>query len=454
MSDTPKDDSDRTVFRPPPARAPDIPGFSPRPLGALASAPVAAVAPSSGPEASSGATEIVFDFADAEPELYGPEPLVAAASRLIRLGNQLRRLPVAPALNPLRQLVIRELDSFVKRAQALALEPGTVQLAHYILCAFVDDCVMTTPWGAASIWSQHSLLAAYHNDVQGGERLFQFAERMEQNPRREPRIAELLYLCLSLGFEGRMALDPRGASLLQQHRQGLHGAIMSGRAARPELSPQWRGKEAANFVQSFPVPLWAVFAAFGVAALLIFAALLFRLNSRSDAAIAALNDVVGTQQVAAAPGAPLPALDRIRAILQPDIDARRVEVLSEGGDYVIRMIGQGLFESASAELASDYSATFGRIAEAANIAGGDLRIFGHTDNQPPGVSLAYPSNQALSEARAETVGYGIVDAGIPEARISIQGLADSQPIASNASPEGRRQNRRVEVRVAANPVFQ
>jgi type VI secretion system protein ImpK len=454
MSDTPKDDADRTVFRPAPPRAPEIPGFAPRSLGALASAPVAAIAPPSGYEAPSAPGDITFDFTDAEPELHGPEPLVAAASRLIRLGTQLRKLPVSPSLNPLRQLVIRELDSFVKRAQALALEPGTVQLAHYILCAFVDDCIMTTPWGAASVWSQHSLLAAYHNDVQGGERLFQFAERMEQDPRREPRIAELLYLCLSLGFEGRMAVDPRGASLLQQHRHRLHGAIMSGRAARSELSPQWRGKQTTNLVQSFPVPLWAVFAAFGVAALLIFAALLFRLNSRSDAAMAALDEAVGTQQVAAASGAPLPALDRIRSILQPDIDARRIEVLSEGGDYVIRMIGQGLFESASAELASDYKATFGRIAEAANIAGGDLRIFGHTDDQPPGASLAYPSNQALSEARAETVGYGLVDAGIPDARITVQGLADSQPIASNDTVEGRRQNRRVEVRVAANPVFQ
>jgi type VI secretion system protein ImpK len=454
VSDRPEDDRDRTVYTPPPSAAPQIPAFTPHPVAAAG--PVGQPPPGAMPDqAPTPLGAVSFDFAEAEPELYGPEPLVAAASRLIRLGNQLRTVPVSPDLPHLRQLVIRELELFVKRAQSLALEPGTIQLAHYILCAFIDDCVMTTPWGAASVWPQHSLLAAYHNDVQGGERLFQFAERMEQDPRREPRLMELLYLCLSLGFEGRMALDPRGQALLHQHRHSLHGAIAASRRPRPsELSPQWRGKKVVNFVVNFPVPLWAAFAAFAGLAFVVFALLLFRLNASSDSAVAALGDAVGTQAVTAAPEAPLPSLDRIRSILQPDVDAGRIQVVGEGGDIVIRMIGQGLFESASAELAADYGATFRRVAEAANIAGGPLRVYGHTDDQRLSASLVYPSNQALSLARAKTVAGGLTDAGIAEDRISVEGFADTQPIASNATPEGRRQNRRVEVRVVANPVFQ
>jgi type VI secretion system protein ImpK len=454
VSDRPEDDRDRTVYTPPPPAAPQIPAFTPHPVAAAA--PVGQPVPGAIPERPAGPSGAVsFDFAEAEPELYGPEPLVAAASRLIRLGNQLRTVPVSPDLPHLRQLVIRELELFVKRAQSLSLEPGTIQLAHYILCAFIDDCVMTTPWGAASVWPQHSLLAAYHNDVQGGERLFQFAERMEKDPRREPRLMELLYLCLSLGFEGRMALDPRGQALLHQHRHSLHGAIAASRGPQPaHLSPQWRGKTVANFVADFPVPLWAAFAAFALVALAVFAVLLFRLSASSDSVVAALSDTVGTQAIAAAPEAPLPSLDRIRSILQPDVDAGRIQVLGEGGDIVIRMVGQGLFESASADLAADYDPTFRRMAEAANIAGGPLRVYGHTDDQRLSASLAYPSNQALSLSRAQTVADGLVEAGIAESRISVEGFADTQPIATNATPEGRRQNRRVEVRVAANPVFE
>jgi type VI secretion system protein ImpK len=454
VSDRPEDERDRTVYTPPPSPAPQIPAFTPHPVAAAG--PVGQSVPGAMPgQPPAPAGAVLFDFAEAEPELYGPEPLVAAASRLIRLGNQLRTVPVSPDLPHLRQLVIRELELFVKRAQSLALEPGTIQLAHYILCAFIDDCVMTTPWGAASVWPQHSLLAAYHNDVQGGERLFQFAERMEQDPRREPRLMELLYLCLSLGFEGRMALDPRGQALLHQHRHSLHGAIAAGSRPRPpELSPQWRGRPVTNLIRNFPVPLWAAVASFAFAALVIFAILLFRLNGKSDSAVAALSDAVGIQAIAPAPEAPLPNLDRIRSILKPDVDARRIQVLGEGGDIVIRMIGQGLFESASAQLAADYGPTFRRMAEAANIAGGPLRVYGHTDDQRLSASLAYPSNQALSLARAETVAGGLTDAGIADSRITVQGFADTQPIASNADPEGRRQNRRVEVRVVANPVFQ
>ncbi len=61
---------------------------------------------------------------------------------------------------------------------------------------------MSTPWGASSQWSRQSLLAAFHNDVQGGDRMFQFAERMAQDPQREPRLIELLYQCLSLASRG------------------------------------------------------------------------------------------------------------------------------------------------------------------------------------------------------------------------------------------------------------
>ena len=273
------------------------------------------------PAAPAGGAPAKLDFAADEPPIFGPEPLVAAASRLIHLSTRLRAMAIGPDLSSLRQLVIRELDAFSKRAQGLGLQPSSVQLAHYILCAFIDDAVMATPWGANSPWSQHSLLAAYHNDVQGGERLFQFAERMEADPNREPRLMELLYLCLSLGFEGRAALDPRGQNLLGQRRQRLAAAIAGQRGARPEeLSPQWKGVEAGDGRYAPRVPLWVVGAALALVGLVIFAALLFRLSSEGTAAMTALDQTVGTAIVAPPPPAPetaTPTFDKVRSILAP-----------------------------------------------------------------------------------------------------------------------------------------
>ena len=457
MSGNPEDPpSERTVFQPgrpvggpAPAPASAVPaggGYTP-PLPQSVPAPVAA--------APSGVTgsPARLDFAAAEPELYGPEPLVAAAGRLIHLASRVRTMPVGPDLAGMRQLVIRELDAFSPRARNLGLDPKTVQLSHYILCAFMDDAVMSTPWGSNSPWSQHSLLAAYHNDTQGGDRLFQFAERMEADPNREPRLMELLYQCLSLGFEGRAALDPRGGSLLQQRRSRLGAAIIGRTGAAPaELSPQWRGQTVASGKFAPRVPLWAILAGLAALGAVIFAALLFRLSSQSDAAIAGLNQAVGTSQIVPppppAPETATPTFDKMREILAPDIGAGRVQVLREGNEIVLRLVNQGLFESAQADPSAAWSDTFGRLAEAANLSKGPLRIEGHTDNQ--GIrSLAFPSNLELSVVRARSVGAALGSAGLGDpARVTVTGLGDSRAIGDNATADGRRQNRRVEIHVA------
>ncbi len=452
MSDKPDDPAERTVFqpaRPAPGAAPGFPTPQPAPTAGGYAPPPAAAAPQ--PARQQGGAPARLDFAAAEPDLYGPEPLVAAAGRLIHLASQVRTMPVGPDLPGLRQLVIRELDAFSPRAQSLGLDAKTVQLAHYILCAFMDDAVMSTPWGSNSPWSQHSLLAAYHNDTQGGDRLFQFAERMEADPNREPRLMELLYQCLSLGFEGRAALDPRGASLLQQRRSRLATAI-AGRTgpAAAELSPQWRGVEALGGSYAPRIPLWAILAGLATIGLVIFAALLFRLSSQSDAAIASLNQAVGTSQIVPPPPAPetaTPTYDRMKTILAPDIAAGRVAVLREGNEIILRLNNQGLFESAAATPSSAWSDTIARVAQAANLSKGPIRSIGHTDNQ--GIrSLEFPSNLALSEARAKAVSVALGSAGLTDpSRITSSGQGDASPIGDNATPDGRRQNRRVELHV-------
>jgi type VI secretion system protein ImpK len=362
-------------------------------------------------------------------------------------------MPIGPDLKSLRQMVVDELDAFGKRAQGIGFDTKTLQLAHYILCAFMDDAVMSTPWGANSVWSQHSLLSAYHNDTQGGDRLFQFAERMEQDPSREPRLMELLYQCLSLGFEGRAALDPRGGALLQQRRSKLAAAIAARQGLTGgDLSPQWQGVEATGGPYQPRVPLWAIITGLGVVALVIFSALLFRLSSRTDAAVAALSQAVGNSQIVPplpAPETATPTFEQMTAILAPDIGAGRVIVAREGNDIVLRLANQGLFGPAQASPSSSWDPTFGRLAQATNLTSGPLRVEGHTDNQPLRLSLQYPSNLELSVARAQSVASAVTAAGLVNpSRTVVAGRGDAQPLADNATADGRRQNRRVEIRVA------
>jgi type VI secretion system protein ImpK len=71
-------------------------------------------------------------------------------------------------------------------------------------------------------------------------------------------------------------------------------------------------------------------------------------------------------------------------------------------------------------------------------------VKGYTDDQPIH-TLQFPSNFELSQARAQAAA-AILDQTIgDESRISAQGMGDADPVADNATPDGRAQNRRIEI---------
>jgi chemotaxis protein MotB len=77
-----------------------------------------------------------------------------------------------------------------------------------------------------------------------------------------------------------------------------------------------------------------------------------------------------------------------------------------------------------------------------------ILIEGHTDNIPisPGLSARFPTNWELSTARAtEVVKYLITQGQLPAQRLSAVGRADTAPVATNATDEGRALNRRIEI---------
>ena len=78
-------------------------------------------------------------------------------------------------------------------------------------------------------------------------------------------------------------------------------------------------------------------------------------------------------------------------------------------------------------------------------------VNGYTDNTPIGAGLmrqGVTSNLILSQRRADNVMQYMISQGVNPNLVSAQGFGDADPVASNATPEGRAQNRRVEVTVA------
>jgi len=119
-------------------------------------------------------------------------------------------------------------------------------------------------------------------------------------------------------------------------------------------------------------------------------------------------------------------------------------------DIVIRLADHLLFPSASAELQPEARDLMQVVADVLQTVPNAVRVEGHTDNVPVGTA-AYPTNWELSSARATAVLRSLVDAGVAPTRLSAAGYAEFRPVASNATPEGRAQNRRADIVIISSP---
>jgi chemotaxis protein MotB len=137
-----------------------------------------------------------------------------------------------------------------------------------------------------------------------------------------------------------------------------------------------------------------------------------------------------------------------RAVLarfQSLIDAGKLKAKIVEGRMILELQTDILFPSGSAKLSDVGKATIEEVAKLlADIPEREFQIEGHTDNVPI-KTKQYPSNWELAADRAINVVKAMVDAGMPPARVSAAAFADTRPTASNGTPEGRAQNRRIEI---------
>lgn len=118
----------------------------------------------------------------------------------------------------------------------------------------------------------------------------------------------------------------------------------------------------------------------------------------------------------------------------------RVESLPDGS-LRLRLPSEVMFAFDSADINRDFAPTLREVARLMKrYRGVRGRIIGHTDNQG---SQSY--NLDLSLRRAESVATFLSAQGVNNRRLITQGRGEAEPIASNATPEGRQMNRRVDI---------
>ena len=425
-------DPDATVMVPTPGRR--------RPAVADAGAADAGVRPAAPAARELRAEAPVMDVG----AFSGLNPLLALANGLLALVPQIRSSVNHPDPAGFRQTVVQQLTAFEQAATKRGIKPETILIARYALCTLLDEAVSSTPWGGTAQWMAQSLLVTFYRETGGGEKFFLLLNKMAENPAANLELLEFFYACLALGFEGRFRVIDGGKAQLEQTREKLYELIRRGRGQdEPDLSLRWKGIETRPRRISGALALWLTLSACALVLASVYLTYLFSLAGKSSplkSELAQMKVKVAMERTAPAK----PVAPRLSRFLADEIAKGAVAVYEDDLVSVVTVPGEGLFAPGSAAIDRRFEPTFARIAQALNGVPGAVIVTGHTDNKPIRTAR-FPSNWELSTERARSVMKLMADSLAQPARLSAEGMADSDPVAPNDSEDNRRKNRRVMV---------
>lgn len=139
-------------------------------------------------------------------------------------------------------------------------------------------------------------------------------------------------------------------------------------------------------------------------------------------------------------------LDRQAAELRRDLGDDRIRIDNTGSELIVTLPQDILFATGSDALRPDLQSDLRALGRNLNeFPNSIVQVIGHTDSDG---EAAF--NQDLSERRARSVANVLLNSGVSGGRIVTIGRGESQPVASNNSAEGKRQNRRVEIVITPN----
>ncbi|MBO0662667.1 type VI secretion system protein TssL, long form [Jiella sp. MQZ9-1] len=405
--------------------------------------------------------------------------IVASAAPLLNLAHELRQRGSAPNIEELRPTVIEAVRRYERDLASARISPERARAAHYVICATIDDVILAQPWGERIAWARQGLVSTFHMDVTGGDRVFDLLDHFHQSPGANKDLLLLIYLCISLAFEGRTRVSARGALELERIRESLYRTLLGQFGVfERELSPHWRGVNARHKPLRTATVLWTLLALLALILGIGYLFFLIGLNRASDGTFSALASLPPNQAPSLAPPPPPPApkvetvkaapktappppkptppakpqvsdlekrLKNLMAFLQPEVEKGLVGLSNANGRLLVRISNAGLFDTGSADVNPKFQGLLQRIGGA--LASEDFKavVVGYTDNVPIHTP-EFPSNYDLSKARAKAVG-DVLSQFTGPGQVTTEGRADSDPIASNDTPEGREKNRRTEILV-------
>lgn len=141
--------------------------------------------------------------------------------------------------------------------------------------------------------------------------------------------------------------------------------------------------------------------------------------------------------------------DGLVSNLKKELESGQIQVQQLRDGLSVNVAQEILFASGSAALDKDGREVLTRVSDQLKQTNYQIVVTGHSDNKPIGAGLVarYATNWELSGARAASVVRLFAETGIASARLVAAAMADTRPVASNDTPEGRAKNRRIEIRL-------
>jgi chemotaxis protein MotB len=143
------------------------------------------------------------------------------------------------------------------------------------------------------------------------------------------------------------------------------------------------------------------------------------------------------------------ALRKAVSIFSSEMQSKKMKITSDERGIVVSLASDAFFEPASANLNMEASRRvllrLAQLLTSEEIAGRKFRIEGHTDITPVDPAGPWESNWQLSAMRSIAVLQYLTAANVPENRFQVAGFADTVPMSRNDTPEGRANNRRVDI---------
>jgi len=373
--------------------------------------------------------------------------ILEAARELLRAQADMPKGMDLDFADRLRECVVDELKAFQRLCAKAGVRRDHMIGARYCLCTALDEAIMEALWDTGdqkvvNSWSTRSLATTFHEDNKGGDKVYLLVGRLLQEPEEHHDLLEVIYRILSLGFEGRYRHEPNGHRKHEAVRQRIYNEIMARRAPVPqELSPHVRSDVPPKRQSFYDFPVWITVAVLSLVLLGMWGYFKYQLVTRADD----LQKQIG--EIARMTPPPAPAVLHLKTLLKDEIAAGTVSVDEDAKHSSVTFKGDSMFPPGGVAVNASMGPLIAKIAAEIVKVPGKVTVLGYTDNVPIR-SGAFASNDALSAERATQVLQMLQADGVPASRLEAVGKGEAEPVADNSTPQGRAQNRRVEIHVA------